>query len=140
MRDLKFRVFISGKVVGQKNGFFYYPSKISDFKLVFDDDGFSLRRRYFGWVDEKHFEVDQFIGLKDMHGVEIYERDIVRCIHSGGLSSVHEIKYLSEGNYPAFDLFPPVYCDSNSIHYFMEDGTIEVIDNTHENVEIKGGL
>jgi len=48
------------------------------------------------WWDKDRFILQQFIGLIDQHGKEIYEGDIVRCIVDNEFLYTQEIKYTTE--------------------------------------------
>lgn len=82
-------------------------------------------------------ELMQYTGLKDKNGVEIYEGDIVRVTDVWGWNTKHQIKYLSDSNYPAFDLVPWLEVETNGLTYCMgSDAEIEVIGNIYENPEL----
>lgn len=77
---------------------------------------------------------EQFTGLTDRNGVEIYEGDITR-VYSHGYESTHLIEW--GGEYPAFEL-SGWDGDCNGLHYCMceADTEIEVIGNIHQNTEL----
>lgn len=125
MREIKFR----GR---EQDGFWTY----GDLRHEGNITGI-IENGIYSWVDSS--TVGQYTGLKDGEGREIYEGDIVKVVDDGE-ESFHVVEYMSNEDYPAFDLVPGLNVDSNGLayceHYTDYDVKMYVIGNIHDNPEL----
>ena len=108
MRTLKFRVYIPD--IG----------KFAYFGL----DDFDLSDRY---LDQKDYPVQQYIGSADIHGIEIYEGDIVK---RRGTAYIYVVSYSLE--YSGYQV-ENIDGDHQALAYYRDK--LEVIGNIHETPE-----
>lgn len=134
MREIKFKakrveggVWVYGyycELAGRK----YIIPDYSQFRDIHDAD---LEDSFTEIIPET---ICQFTGLKDKNGVEIYEGDIVEFVTFFTKDTVVEHVWIDEHAclHPFFDLF---YIDGEQ-GAGMEDETIKVLGNIHDNPEL----
>lgn len=94
------------------------------------------------WQTIQQGAAEQFTGLKDANGDDIYENDIIKVSDETGSSFVSVVKYFDYDDYPAFDLDPQYiptdwYFETNILSILKADGTeIKVVGNVHTSLEL----
>ena len=117
MRDIKFRAWDKhNKTMSQVDAILLSTDEI----LTSDNMG-EPKAMY-------HYEMMQYTGLKDKHGKEIYEGDIV-CMHYGSIYVVEWVEKLG-----LFTICRPIV--SVASYPFIDYGRCEIIGNVHENPEL----
>jgi hypothetical protein len=137
MREIKFRLIKDNKVVG------YERSRLTKAKsrmitehsrdnklwaIILDGNGNSMTCRFI-----PHDDKEQFTGLHDKNGKEIYEGDILKKHLFEGLFSMVEVRWIKENNQWGYVPARPYNCGDLTKEYISN---CEVIGNIHDNPEL----
>lgn len=128
MRDIKFRVWDDS--IGAKA---YYSGD----SIFISGHGSSLVDEFGECLDENNTtKIEQYTGIKDMNGVEVYEGDIIE-FHVVILSPDDKVGYVTY--YPEYGYSIMISRGSLLRQEYWASGdkhTIEVIGNIHEDEEL----
>lgn len=131
MREIKFRIW----------------NKATD-EYVYTDEGFQLifsnllKNKLNIISANKYLVIEQYTGLHDKSGKEIYEGDLVKLSDDDDddVFFISEVKYFADADdYPAFDIVPPDDdwdFQSNVLQMGIIENAVEVIGNIHENKDL----
>lgn len=130
MREIKFRVVLNNEIVGEE--VFVGGKWKSQFYSANPDNGV----RWVNGVLDIEGERNQYTGLKDKNGKEIYEGDIVNChgyyIGDSWINSNNgTVKYDNGSFYVDYE-FAPDLCREE-----ISNCNISIQGNIHENPELK---
>lgn len=153
MRELKFRVWFENVKLGEKKGdeivwrtksYYDYDPVIDNHGLLDIEAGWDIQ----GHSDEKYV-IEQYTGLKDKNGKEIYEGDIVEAPIYGVWTTGNSDAIFGDKIWKLLVIWSDADCgflfkvigsknQPNRVYDILDQrlGAFEVIGNVHENAEL----
>jgi uncharacterized phage protein (TIGR01671 family) len=134
MREIKFRVWdnIEKAYLNEKDIAINNLNNIFIFEIYDKNDTDLWYMRLLPDPDNKRHVIEQYTGLKDKNGTEIYEGDVVETPEYPG-------KIVYNEKYACFELWRPRSSDCFIALTHQQDigmGDLEVVGNIHENPEL----
>ena len=135
MREIKFRAWDIRENRMMRFGEFWACDEYQSLAWRINDDDKTINEGDYCLDWSESVIVEQFTGLQDKNGVDIYEGDVVKYKLDGitaRTEQVRHVKYIQD----AFECVLNKYADPLPIRWAFE---IEVIGNIHENKELLEG-
>ena len=120
-RDIKFRIIYQGKVVDH----------ISLVEMMNKCEPWIFSGENFEQIMVKDCTLDEFTGLIDKNGQEIYEMDIMKYAQTG---SMYPVRYAIDSGHAMF-VVQPLRTPKLILHKAISE-THEVVGNIHEDAEM----
>lgn len=122
MRDIKFRAYD-------------YDNKRLEYDVQYNYD-YELGSSFLDILEDDHFMVEQYTGIKDMNDVEVYEGDIIK-FHVVMLSPDDKVGYVTYYPEYGYSIMLPLGRVLRQEYWVSGDKhIIEVIGNIHEDEEL----
>ena len=146
MREIKFRLRHDNKIIGYEKWYQGYRTSHSDLGYKYED--WSAHPCWLYSVDGKYWNSkpptglanlkDEYTGLKDKNGKEIYEGDVVRWVEGAPWNPEEPISLVGSTSFDNGGWW--IDCvQSNSFNGYLVDVGCEVIGNLYENPELIAG-
>ena len=141
MREIKFRAWdnLEKDYLNEEDIAIDNLGNIFIFERYDNNDSDLWYTRILPDLDNKRYVIEQYTGLKDKNGTEIYEGDIVEVKHSNWTEpTIHVVKWCGDEKYPAFNLKPELDETVNNLALAAQSDffSVKVVGNIHENPEL----
>ena len=122
MREIKFRAFIKNDI----GSGFYIPSDDSDVFMVSNGRGFTIYDEYKHTMPKEKYCIEQYSGINDKLGVNIYQGDIVKAFNK---------------NYEVVFKDGAFYIKNDVVHHrlsrvLIQQENLKIIGNIHDNPKL----
>ena len=136
-REIKFRAWYKADLELGAPIKFTMDTKDDEIKFIATDEGFSFSYPFALVFTDDDFIIEQYTGLNDNNGVEIYRGDIVKWGHLNNEEKTHRIAIVEMYPDIQFHLMKnDVVFKFGSFAYQDTESHLEVIGNIHENEEL----
>jgi uncharacterized phage protein (TIGR01671 family) len=129
-REIKFRVWDPHKKIYLDLAIAWSPDMNANYGIDGCENHYPT---YDGYV------IEQFTGLKDSQGKDIYEGDIVKWSHGPGVSDVGVVEYRTRdefSSHPMAAFYGLSVSRFAGLCQFQSDDSYEVVGNIHETPEL----
>jgi len=142
VKNIKFRVIFKSKIIGTVEQYSHFAGSgwhFVDYSLPKDERLIESMNKLEYILGVSTAKYEQFTGLKDKNGTEMYEGDICLVFTSYGKKAIAHICFV-DGCFELCFLNPVVidgeYRKRDYLKCFVVNHAIEIIGNIHENPEL----
>jgi uncharacterized phage protein (TIGR01671 family) len=109
------------------------------YEMTFINDGITILSYDMDFYTDDEFKLMQFTGLKDVHGKEIYEGDIINYKYGRHTSTQFVVKYDEfQATFVVVDNHNDLVYTFRELADYIQLNSLEVIGNIYENPDLLG--